>query len=195
MSWIRSLQIVQASAPELTTGTQTCQVTHTGKVELSGEKGEVSVMGRRISNHVPADLLERQCLLQCHPKKLKGAQQDYGYGFASVLGLSSDNWPVLTVLKKPGSLSPFQRWVLAPAARMWSVGLVSGQGRGAELVLCEMIDFTIMHLWSCHAHFWAHPFSWVARESGQSVKRQQSETVGNLVTEHLFTLGILPVPV
>ena len=66
---------------------QTCQVTRTGKVELSGKKGEVSVMGRRISNHVATDLLERQCLLQCHPEKLKGTQQDYGYGIDSVHGL------------------------------------------------------------------------------------------------------------
>lgn len=107
LSWVTSLQIVQASAPELT---RACQVTSTGKVESSGKKGEISVMGRRISNHVATDLLERKCLLWCHPEKLKGTQHYCVYGIASFpeLELGLGTWPVLIVLKKPGnSFLPF----------------------------------------------------------------------------------------
>ena len=97
-------------------------------------------LGRRISNHVATDLLERKCLLWCCPEKVKGIQHQYGYripwirsglGHLTCANSPKESWKLLLPLSRDESQLPL--WECSLSQHFWV-------GEGCWGVICETIS-------------------------------------------------------
>lgn len=153
MSWVRALQIVQASALELATATYHCQVISTGK--SSGKKGEgvslwpvlCSPWGEEFQIMLQLTCWRGNVYCGAVQKRSKESSISMVTEFPE-FGLGLGTWPVLIVLKKAGnSCFPFPE--MSPSSHCESVVCpnISGWGRGVEeWSVRRSVNFKRLHL-------------------------------------------------